>query len=536
PPDALRPRVDAARRRLAEARARIDAGNHAAALDVTTALLRDVQGLDYRPLEAEVLTLHGHLHGLTGKPKEAEELLYKALWAAEAGRDDETVARVWILLVWVTGDQMARLDEANRLIHHARAAVERLGPERFPSLAIDLHLRMGGLLLLQRKLEEAEAEYTRGLALSRKVAGPERLRTTYLLSGLGRVRSRQLRAEEALELYRQAEANALQVRQWSPEHPVLAVNLNNIATELLALGRTDEALATFQRSLSLLEAARSKDHPSLAAPLNNLAVLLRREGRLDESRRAFQRALAIFERSKGPDHPSTITALGGLGMVAYDSGQLDEALAHNQQALERIQRGLGMDTARAELPLRNLGLIHLRAGRPAEAREHLTRALRLLEKEHGTDSAVMTGVLRDLARVELGTGAWKAALATCQRSLELDEKTQGGESPDTALDLACVAEARLGLGAPEEAVPLLERAHRIDTRARLDRKEAARVSFLLAQALWERRSPEERKRAMELVREARGWLEALGPRGRNELREVMAWQARHPPTVSEAVR
>ncbi|MCY1015138.1 tetratricopeptide repeat protein [Pyxidicoccus sp. MSG2] len=536
PTDALRPRVDSVRRRLADVRARMEVGNHTSALEVTTALLQDLKGLDYRPLEAEVLTLHGHLLGLTGKPKVAEDILYKALWAAEAGRDDETVARVWILLLWVVGDQMARMDEANRLVHHARAAVERLGRERFPAIAMDLHLRMGGLRLVQGKLDEAETEYTQGLELSRKATGPERLRTTFFLSGLGRVRSRQFRAQEALDLYRQAQAHALKERQWSPEHPVLAVNLNNISTELLALGRTDEALATLQRSLALLEAARSKDHPSLAAPLNNLAVLLRRAGRLDESRQYFQRALALFERSKGPDHPSTATALAGLGMVAYDSQQLDEALTYNQQALERLHRGLGPDTPRAEQPLRNLALIHLRAGRPYEARKSLLLALSMLEKENGTDSAVTTGVLRDLARVDLTTGGWTAALAHCQRSLKLDEGTQGAESPDTALDLSCLGEAQLGLGASEEAVPLLERARRIDEKARLDRRDAARVSFLLARALWERRSPEERTRAMTLAHEARGWLEALGIRARPDLREVVAWQARHPPSVSEATR
>jgi serine/threonine protein kinase len=536
PPDALRPRVDAARRRLAEVRARMDAGNHAAALEVTSALLKDLQGLDYRPLEAEVLTAHGHLHGLAGKLKEAEELLYKALWAAEAGRDDETVARVWGLLLWVVGDQMARVDEANRLVHHARAAVDRLGRERFPGIAMDLHLRMGGLLLVQGRIDEAEAEYTQGLELARKATGPERLRTTYFLSGLGRVRSRQLRAAEALELYQQAQAHAFQERQWSPEHPVLALNLNNIATELQALGRTDEALATLQRALSVLEAARSKDHPSLGAPLNNLAVLLRRAGRLEESRQHYQRALAIFERSKGKDHPSTITALGGLGMVAYDSQQLDEALAYNAQALERVQRGMGEDTPRLEMPLRNLALIHLRAGRPAEARRHLVRALHVLEKEHGPDSAVAGGIVRDLARVDLAVGAWKAALTRCQRVLKLDEETQGVESPDTALDLACLAEAHLGLGAPALAVPLLERARRIDAKAQLDRRDAARVSFLLARTLWEQRSAEARSRALALASEARDELEALGLRARTELREVMAWQTRHTIAVSEATR
>ncbi len=536
PPDALRHRVDAARRRLAEARAHVDAGNHPQALEVTTTLLQDIDGLDYRPLEAEVRTLHGYAHGLAGNPREAEEHLYKALWAAEAGRDDETAARVWNLLLWVVGDQMARVDEANRLVHHARAAVERLGRERFPSIATDLHLRMGGLLLVQGKLDEADAEFTQGLELARRTTGASRPRITYFLTGLGRVRSRQLRAEEALTLYREAQAHAVQERQWSPEHPVLALNLNNIATELLALGRTPEALDTFQRSLALLEAARSKDHASLAAPLNNLAGLLRREGRLEEARQHYERALAIFERSKGPDHPSTVTALGGLGMVAFDSDRLDEALAHNQQALERIQRSVGEDSPRLEMSLRNLGLIHLRAGRPAQARRSLTQALELLQKEHGADSVTTCGVERDLARVDLETRAHRAALGRCQRTLALDEAALGEDSPDVALDLACLGEAYLGLRAPEQAMPLLDRARRIHARVWLDRKEAARVSFLLARALWERPEQQAREKAHALVGEAETWLESLGPRARRELEELAAWRARKLPRLSEVTR
>ncbi len=536
PPEVLRPRVDAARRKLAEARAHMDAGNHLQALEVSTALLQDLDGLDYRPLEAEVRTLHGYAHGLAGKLKEAEEHLYKALFAAEAGRDDESVARVWNLLLWVVGDQMARVDEANRLVQHARAAVERLGRERFPTVATDLHLRMGGLMLLQGKLDEADAEYTQGLELARRTTGPSRPRVTYFLTGLGRVRSRQLRAEEALALYREAQAHAFQERQWSPEHPVLALNLNNIATELLALGRTQEALDTFQRSLALLEAARSKDHASLAAPLNNLAGLLRREGRLDEARSHYARALAIFERVKGPDHPSTVTALGGLGMVAYDSDRMDEALAHNQQALERIQRSVGEHSPRLEMSLRNLGLIHLRAGNPALARKHLAQALELLQKENGADSVVTCGVLRDLARVDLETRSYKAALARCQHALAMDEAAQGGDSPDVALDLACLGEAHLRLGEPARAVAVLERARRIHARVWLDRKEAARVSLLLAQAQWERPDEEAREQVTSLLRDAETWLEAQGPRARREREELQAWRARRLPRVSEVTR
>ncbi|QRK09283.1 tetratricopeptide repeat protein [Archangium violaceum] len=527
PPDDLRPRVDAVRRRLAEARARMDAGSHAQGLEVTSALVPQARNIGYRPLEAEVLVLHGQLHGLVGKLQEAEEILYRALWAADAGRDDETVARVWLLLIWVVGEQKARMDEAERLVHHARAAVERLGKERFPAITIEFHLRMGGLLLVQGKLDEADAEFSRGLSLSRELYGPESLRTAHFLSSLGRVRTRQQRGPEAVALFRQAQT--LRERIWGPDHPGHALNLSNLASELLWMGQPEEALATFRRSLALLESSRAPDHPSLATPLNNLAALLRRRGQLDESRRYFQRALAIFERTKGPDHPNTAAALCGLGYVESDAQRFDEALAHGQEALTRVERALGPDTPRAASPLECLGHIALQAGRYEQARRYLTRALHLLDKEYGPDNATATTVLRDLARVELATGAPHAALVHCERARMLDEKAQGAESPDAALGLACMAEVHLALGAPEQAVPLLEHARRIHQRAPLDLLDESHTTFLLARALWERHEAPAQERAAALAEEARALLSNQKPRGTPELRQVMDWIARHPP-------
>ncbi len=524
PPEALRPHVDAARRRLAEARARMEAGRHSEGIQVTAAILQEIQGLDYRPLEAEVLMLHGHLHAFAGKIKEAEEILYKALWAAEAGHDDETVARVWLLLIWVVGDQQARVAEVDRIVQHAHAAVERLGRDRFPAIATDLHLRMGGLLLVQGKLEQANEEYSRGLELSRKTHGPDGLRTTYFLSGLGRVRSRQSRPAEALELYRRAQE--LRERLVGPEHPAHALSLNNIAIELLALGRREEAIATWRRALSLLEASRPPDHPSFAAPLTNLASVQRSMGQLDEARRNLERALAIFERTKGPDHPNTASALTELGMVAFDSQQLTEARTYHEQALERVRRALGPETPRAAPPLSYLGAVSLREGRHAEARRDLTRALQLWEKEGGPDGSSVTQALRPLARLSLATGAPRQSLEYCQRALSVDERVQGAEAPDVALDLACLAEAHLALGAPEQAVPLLERARKIHESAPRDPLDEAWASFLLARALGEQRTAPDRARAAGLAEEARKRMEELGLRARVELRQVTAWQRR----------
>jgi tetratricopeptide (TPR) repeat protein len=527
PPDALRPRVDAARRKLAEAQVRLDAGRHAEGLVVTASLLQEIQGLDYRPLEAEVLVAHGQLQGLGGKLKEAEESFYRALWAAEAGRDDEMTARVWIFLIWAVGDQTGRTEDAERVAQHARAAVERLGRERFPAIATDLSLRLGVMMLGKDRLEQADAELSRGLELSKQSYGPDSLRTSYFVSSLGRVRSRQHRHAEALELFRRA--GELRERLLGSDHPGLALNLNNIAISLLELGRREEAVATWRRSLALLEATRPADHPSFAAPLNNLAAVQRSLGQLDEARRNLERALAIFERSKGKDHPHTATVLNELGMVSQDSQRWDEARAYHEEAVRRVQRALGPDTPRAATPLTSLGQVHLQTGRYEEARHELTRALRLWEKEDGPEGVSVSTALRPLARLELATGAPLQALEDCERALKVDERAQGAHDPDVALDLACLAEVHLAQGRPEQAVPLLERARRLHESAPKDPLDAAWASFLLARALSEQREVSERARAAALAEEAQVRMEGLGLRARVELMRVVAWRRREAP-------
>ncbi|MCY1077560.1 serine/threonine-protein kinase [Archangium lansingense] len=521
PPDALRPRVDAVRRRLAEVRVQTEAGRHPEALATTSALLEEVRTLDFQPLEAEVLLEHGQLHGLTGKHQEAEEILYRALWAAEASRDDEVVVRTWSLLVWLIGDQLARADEVDRLTRHARAALERLGSERAPTITTELHLRLGSMLVVQGRLEDAERELTKGLELARKLQGPESLLAARFLSPMGRIRSQQIRNVEALELFR--EAQQIRERLLGQEHPGLAVYLSNTAVALINLGRREEAIEAWRRSLRLQEVAHTPDHPSLAGPLNNLGVALRKEGKLEEARGYLDRALAIMERSKGKDHPDTMLVLCALGQWAMDAQQPEEALKWFERALKSVQGALGPETPRAALPLAYRGLLHLRANRLREARSDLLRSLELSEQVRGKKGASGSSTLRVLAEVELASRNPKLALEYCQKALALDEAAQGPAAPDVALDFICQAEVLLTSREPQRAIPLIEKAREIHRQAPRDRSDAAWATFMLARALAEQ-NPSEPERANALAAEARVELETLGARGHRKLKAVSDWQ------------
>ncbi|MFP2934333.1 tetratricopeptide repeat protein, partial [Pyxidicoccus sp. 3LG] len=456
PPDALRPRVDAARRTLSDAQAQLAAGRYAEGIRRTSALLEEIKGLDYRPLEAEVLLVHGHLHAQDGKTKDAEDILYKALWAAEAGRDDETVARAWNLLLWVVGDLAARPADAERIARHAQAAVERLGRERFPAIAADLHHRLTLVLVQQGRYLQADAEATQGLELARKTHGPDSLRTAEFIHNLARVRNRLRRYSESEALHRQA--LALRERHLGSEHPELVSSVNGLALALENLGRPEESLAGWRRAIALHGSAGAPEHTALAIPLSNVGQWYRTQGRVKESREHYQKAYAIFERTYGPDHPQTAIMFANLARLLGDEDRVEESLAQLQEALDRLQRSLGPDSPRSATVLLYRAYVHEREEHWSEAWRDLLRARAILEKEHGPEGGNTVMIIMSLGGLALRRGVPAEALALCQRSRVLNERMQGAESMDVARDDICIAEARLALRAPEKAVPLVERA------------------------------------------------------------------------------
>ena len=56
------------------------------------------------------------------------------------------------------------------------------------------------------------------------------------------------------------------------------------------------------------EKALGPDHPDIALSLNNLGYLLQAQGDSPARGRSYERALAICEKALGPDHPDTARA------------------------------------------------------------------------------------------------------------------------------------------------------------------------------------------------------------------------------------
>jgi hypothetical protein len=102
-------------------------------------------------------------------------------------------------------------------------------------------------------------------------------------------------------LYRRA--LAITEASYGPDHPTVAIRLNNLALLLGATNRAGEAEPLYRRSVVLLlkaSAATGHAHPNLDAGINNYAGALAGLGRSDD---AIRDAIASAFREAGLEPP-----------------------------------------------------------------------------------------------------------------------------------------------------------------------------------------------------------------------------------------
>jgi tetratricopeptide (TPR) repeat protein len=289
PPEdpATRAKVANLRRRLADLKARFDAGQWKEELKKTPSLLAEIRAVGYQPLVAESLVLMGTMLAKGNDSLQAERSLVEAFSVADASRHDEVRAEAAGDLVYVVGYQEGHFEEAHRWKTTADSVLERLGGHDL--LRAWLLNDFGCTLELEgRKVEAARAQQE-ALALKKKVLGPD--------------------------------------------HPDVGGSEINLAIALQELGRNEEALAHNDRAIKLLRAGLGADHPDLAMAFNGGGEILNALGRYREARTFFGRALEIWERQLGSDHQNLAYPLTGIGIGYLAEGRATEALVPLERAL-----------------------------------------------------------------------------------------------------------------------------------------------------------------------------------------------------------
>lgn len=482
PEDAeTRDRVVTSRRQLQRARTLHALGRHPAGLKVASRMVEYADQLEYAPLRAEALLVVGQIeNGLShyGRSKRALEAAY--FEALEWGLDPIAAAAATKLTV-VVGFRYARHDEGLVWARHARLLYDRLEGSDVGVATLE---NATGLIYNSR------AEY-----------------------------------DESIKHFQAA----LKLRQQTLglDHPDVAEVWQNLGVAHRGRGAYDEAQKNYEKALALLERTMGADFPQCKGPHLGLGKIARSHGDHEAAIRHFGVARDVTTKAFGEKHGAAISAQRDIGETYRRLGQFQKAIDTLEATIrvhdpDRLPR-----QSKATMTLRSLGDAYSAVGRYDDASELIERALSLSSAKMGADHPQTAWIRAARARLELRQGSHRAALRDFTSAREaLEERL--GDSPGLIGPLLGAAESQLALDRAVEALPILERALALTVANRVDPRTEAKAKWLLARALWDASSGQDRDRASAVAGEAKLAIADLDDPAAAEVRARLdAWLKDH---------
>ena len=348
PPDdpATAARVAQVRKRLAEAKARFDAGSWKETLKQAPALISQARTLGYQPLLAETLGLTGLMYYTANDGLASEKALVEAYRVADASRHDEVRAEAAVNLVFVTGYQERHFDDARKWSEAADAVLRRLGGHEL--LHAWLLNDVGCFYFASGDTEAGLRALKEGLNLKQKLLGVD--------------------------------------------HPDVGLTNGNLAYVLKGMDRNDEALLYVERAIAIEREKLGAQHPGLAFQYDTRGAILNALGRPAAARQSFQQAVGIWERELGPDDTTLASSLTGIGLSYLNEG-------NPLNAIEPLERATRIRAGRAADPVDQAQTYFDLARALWESGREQTRARRLADQARAAyEKAAMK---KELAAVEL---------------------------------------------------------------------------------------------------------------------------------------
>ena len=156
-------------------------------------------------------------------------------------------------------------------------------------------------------------------------------------------------------------------RVQGPDHPDTLTSRNNLAYAYLLVGRVDEAIILYARTLAARERVLGSEGLGTLYTRNNLALAHLTAGRASDAIPLLEQVVAVWKRRQGGDDLDSLRWRNNLAEAYLAVGRVDEAIALNEQTLAARERVLGPDHPDTLKSRSNLASAYRAAGRGDEA-------------------------------------------------------------------------------------------------------------------------------------------------------------------------
>ena len=251
-----------------------------------------------------------------------------------------------------------------------------------------------------------------------------------------------------------------------------------------ALGRIDDAIETFRGVAEANARVSGAQDISMARAWDRIAHLYQESGRYTEALAEYEKSVAIRQAALGRSSPEVAETLNNMGLAAYLSGDLDRAQKVLTEALGNIDNERLADSPNRAMTLTNLAQVHRARNESARAIELFREAIEVWKSNLGPDAERVALSQNNLAEALRAAGQLEEAEALCRSSLSILEKRSDAQPGALAATLAELGMVLRRSGRPGEAETVLRRAIAAqEGSAQASRSERGSLRFNLAVTL-----------------------------------------------------
>lgn len=305
----------------------------------------------------------------------------------------ETIAAVYRNL----GD----LDQAIALADEALAIKEDIYQDTPLELASTLAL-LSRLNKWYGKYDTALAQAQRAYGIQRSILGEIHEDTLETLGSLGYILQGMKRLDEGIAVQQQVLDGMRRVH--GENHTSVTTAINNLAVAYLDNGDNAKAAELLDEVMKWNAVQLPAEHPWVAMDLMNYGAALANLGRFEESIAAYEKSLAIRHKVEGDMHPLVPVTLGRYALALEAAGKSAEAMQRMTEAYEVGKQVLTPPQVELAKIFQGLGKLHTLYGDPAFAETLLASAAAQQVELFGSGSVGEMSVQIDLARLRLAQG------------------------------------------------------------------------------------------------------------------------------------
>jgi tetratricopeptide (TPR) repeat protein len=250
-----------------------------------------------------------------------------------------------------------------------------------------------------------------------------------------------------------------------PNHPNLAASYNNIGMVYDNMGEYSKALSSHEKALEIKQQSLPPNHPDLASSYNNIGAVYDNMGEYSKALSYYEKALAIRQQSLPANHPDLAKSYNNIGLVYDNMGEYSKALSYYEKALAIRQQSLPPNHPDLAKSYNNIGLVYYNMGEYSKALSSYEKALEIRQQSLPANHPDLASSYNNIGLVYDDMGEYSKALSSHEKALAIKQQSLPPNHPYLAKSYIGIGLAYYSMGEYSKALSSNEKSLEIQQQS-----------------------------------------------------------------------